>query len=268
MRATRIPALLLLAAACGGGGQAEGAMAPRPDALAPTLEMVARQRTTARTYEALGLEGGNKPNGMAERLRRHVPPRTPVYVPRRLDGLDLSIADETAEGWLAFYRGPMELRPGARNADFRAVMFGPGGERRWDLPLNPLLSRPDRLEIQDVRWGDGHLYLNEACQSYSREAGGQCSALLRVDPRTARVVWRTAPLVSNGILILHGPYVVAGYGFTAETDHLHLVDRQSGAVVARAPLDSAPSYLEVKDGRLVVVTHQSVYTFSPRVPGT
>jgi len=114
---------------------------------------------------------------------------------------------------------------------------------------------------------NGRLYFNEACQTYSREAGGECSSLLRVDPVQGTVDWRTAPLVSNNIILLHGEHVVAGYGFTAVPDTLFLIDRATGRILDRQPLDSAHSYLEFVGDELVVVTSNQVYTFGiePRV---
>jgi hypothetical protein len=226
-----------------------------------TLRLISQRPKRSNDYAALGLTGVNKPNGVGYRLRADVPEKTPGFVPRAEDGLELFVADATADGWLAFYRTPMERWEGAANPEFAAVLFSPSGERRWKLGLNDFLSRPDRLEIQDVRYSGGRLYFNEACQSYSREAGGRCSRLVRVNPAARSVDWRTPPLTSNNVFILHGPWVIAGYGFTAEPDFLHVVDRETGSVLARRRLDSAASYLEMKDGRLHVVTYNSVYVF-------
>jgi len=217
-------------------------------------------------YPALGLTGANKPNGRQYRLRRSVPDKTPEWIPRAEDGLELFVADPVADGWLAFYRGPLG-GDGVRNVGYGAVLFAPDGERRWKVDLGEMLSRRDHLEIQDVRYAGGKLYFNEACQSYSREAGGRCSALVRIDPVREAVDWRTPPLVSNGIFLLHGPWVIAGYGFTDEADRLHVIDRETGRILARRLLDSAPDYLEMKDGRLHVATYRSLYVFEVS-PGT
>lgn len=213
--------------------------------------------TARNEYRLLGLSGANKPNGMEYRLRHSIPPETPVSIPRDLDGLELFIADPTPEGWLAFYREPLERMEAPRNPRFRAILFGKEGEQLWDLALNRFLSRPDHLEIQDIRYVEGKLYFNEACQSYSREAGGKCSSLVHLDPRRQEVEWRTRPLTSNNIFIPHGPYLIAGYGFTAEPDSLFWIRQETGAIVARRRLDSAHAYLEVQDGRLIVVTHSN-----------
>jgi hypothetical protein len=200
-----------------------------------------------------GLTGANKPNGLIYRFRESVPAEAPAFVARTHAGLDLKIADPVAEGWLAFYKGALPEMPA--NADYRAVLYGADGDVRWSLELNRFLSAGRRLEIQDIRLADGELYFNEACQSYSAEAGGACSALVRVDPQTGTVVWRSRDLVSNNIFLVHGPFVVAGYGFTNEDDALYLVSRATGRVLDTLPLESAHSYLEFKDGQLVVLTH-------------
>ena len=128
------------------------------------------------------------------------------------------------------------------------------------MDLGDHLSRPDHLEVQDLRYADGALYFNEACQSYSREAGGRCSSLVRLDPRAGKVAWRTRPRVLQRLPAAR-PRVAAGYGFTAEPDSLFLVDRRTGRIAARAPLDSAPSYMEADGPLLTVLTSSEVYTF-------
>ena len=114
---------------------------------------------------------------------------------------------------------------------------------QWELALNEVMSRPDQLEVQDIRLADGVLYFNEACQSYSSGANGKCSALVAVDPRARKVMWRTPPLTSNGRFRIRGCYIIAGYGFTAEPDWLHLVDRGSGAVMQKLFVSSSPEQL-------------------------
>lgn len=226
------------------------------------LRLVSQRRKTAEDYASLGVSGVNKPNPVFQRLRTGYAGTLPPYVAPRLDGLDMMLADSTADGWLALYRTPLAEWAGMHaNGAYRAVLYAADGSRKWELDLTRFLSRADRLEIQDIRYADGKLYFNEACQSYSREAGGRCSSLLRVDVARGAVDWRTPPLTSNNVLILHGPWVITGYGFTAEPDFLHVVDRRTGAVLAKQRLDSAHSYLEVRGNRLHVVTYDSIYVF-------
>lgn len=237
--------------------------APRPETPAPDARLVRRrvEPLAGRGYAQLGLSGSTKPNGMEYRLREEVPSARPAFVQGEMDGLRLFIAEGTDDGWLAFYRGPLGGAPDGGNVAYRAILYRPDGSRAWDTRLDRYLSRTDHLEVQDIRYAAGRLYFNEACQSYAREAGGACSSLLRVDPAAERVDWRTPPLTSNDVILLHGAYVIAGYGFTAEADSLFLIDRATGRILDRQPLDSAHDYLEIVDDELVVVTTNQVYVF-------
>jgi outer membrane protein assembly factor BamB len=126
-------------------------------------------------------------------------------------------------------------------------LYGEDGTATWSIDLNAHLSRPDHLEVADIRYANGVLYFNEACQSYSREANGRCSALVAFDPENARVLWRTRPTTSNHeLLVLDDQWIVTGYGFTSEKDEVYLVRRTDGRIVNRVRVASAPqSYAAV-----------------------
>ncbi|MDX1548866.1 MAG: hypothetical protein R3247_17840 [Rhodothermales bacterium] len=232
---------------------------PSPSRI-PSLTLLDQRAWSSQAGLPAPLTGVNKPEGLALRFRRGVPPETPGFVPRSRGGLDLFLADPVDDGhWLAFYKGVCgSLGDVCR---YRAVLHDRSGDVRWDVDLNAFLENDRYVEIQDVRYADGALYFNEACATYAAEAGGQCSSLVRLDPEWRELTWRTPPLVSNNVFILHEDIVIAGYGFTAEPDALYLVDRQTGRLRARTDLDAAPHYLEVQDGRLHVLTYESWYTF-------
>ncbi|HEX2205947.1 MAG TPA: hypothetical protein VHG91_21710 [Longimicrobium sp.] len=252
------------------------AEAPTPPRIpvGPTAEMPPRaaervrlvevsRRKLARGEMPRELAGGNKANGFDYRLRRDVGD-VPPAIPRTEEGLELFITDTVPEGWLTLYRTPLHQGNGMHgNGRFRAVLFSRDGRtRRWSLELNRFFSATEHLEVQDVRYVRGKLYFNEACQTYSREAGGKCSALVRVDPVRGAVDWRTPPLTSNNVFIVHGAYVLAGYGFTAEPDYVHVIDAETGRILARTRVDSAPTYVEARGSRVWVVTYgDTLYGF-------
>ncbi len=173
-----------------------------------------------------------------------VGPQVPGSTPLTEGTAELFILDHVPNGFLAFYRDPYGASScttgDPKNCEYFAKFFDICGDPVWSLALNPLLSRPDHLEIQDIRWFDGTLYFNEACQSYSKGAGGRCSALVSVDPKTGSVNWRTKSLVSNGEFLVEQDYIIAGYGFTAEKDNLFVVRRSDGKVVRERRLKTAP----------------------------
>ena len=178
------------------------------------------------------------------RLRTHVRPSdhkwigpaVPSFVPGSSNGLKLDLLDLSGGAWVAVYREDLgaacgAATPGARNCRAEVRIFDCDGAEKADVPLAPLLSRPDHLEVQDVRYADGTLYFNEACQSYSVEAGRRCSALVAVAPTTKRVLWRTRSLVSNNWFVVAGDWIVAAYGFTNEPSTIAIVRRSDGAIV-------------------------------------
>ncbi|MGE0396971.1 MAG: hypothetical protein AB7T06_09655 [Kofleriaceae bacterium] len=168
----------------------------------------------------------------------------PEYIPMKRGTLELFVLDPVGDGdFMAFYREPYNVGSctlgGKTNCAYQVDIYE-RGELVATVPLGPLMSRPDGLEVQDLRYSRGVLYFNEACQSYSSEQGGQCSSLVAVDPHANKVLWRTPSLVSNGRFALRGCYIVAGYGFTSEPDNVFLVDRSSGKVTQTIRVSSAP----------------------------
>lgn len=207
-----------------------------------------------RTHTEGGLSGAN--------ARTWAGPPIPPHVPTRVDNtLELFIADDADGGILAFYREPYELSScklsGSKNCAYAARHYDAKGRLAWQLRLNDVLSMRDHLEVQDIRLAGGVLYFNEACQSYSSEAGAMCSRLVAVDPVRKKVLWRTDPLVSNGRFRVRGCYIVAGYGFTAEPDNVFLVDRANGKVLQTVPVSSSPQELT-----LVARDHMDITLYS------
>jgi len=186
------------------------------------------------------------------------PTRVPDWMPLTRGPLELFLLDEVADGLFALYREPYGATPAScatsgplesHNCEFIAALYLADGSERWSIRLNDLLSRRDHIEVQDARYADGVVYFNEACQSYSRQAGGRCSALVAVDPVARRVLWRSRPLVSNGeIAVIDARWILAAYGFTAEKDQLSLVSRANGRVVSRLELPAAAHQIALAPG--------------------
>nr|HEX4315455.1 hypothetical protein [Kofleriaceae bacterium] len=177
-------------------------------------------------------------------------PPLPSYVPRKLGTQELFVLDRSDAGVFAMYRDPYDVGScklrDASNCRYTARLYDASGLVQWSLALGPLLSRGDQLEIQDIRLLDGVLYFNEACQSGSSPANGQCSSLVAVDPRAGSVLWRTKPLVSNDRFRVRGCYIVAGYGFSGEPDTLSVVSRATGKLESTRSLPKAVSTLQLQ----------------------
>lgn len=181
--------------------------------------------------------------------RRWVGPVVPPFVELTFGAQELFLLDEIPEGHFALYREPYGaercgLTEMWANCGFTLRLYGRDGAVRTTLPLNPLLTRDTHLEVQDVQYSGGLVYFNEACQTYARDAKGQCSSLVALDLANGKIVWRTKPLVSNSRFMLAGDLILTGYGFTAEPDFLYLVDRTTGRVLDRMKVKTAPETYE------------------------
>ncbi len=160
-------------------------------------------------------------------------PDVPAFVPLEIASSELDLLDpRPGGGFVATYRERFEAcGTGKGNCATLVKVFEADGKESASVSLGPFLSRRDQLEVQDVRVADGVMYFNEACQTYSREAGGRCSALVALDLASKKVLWRTHSLVSNNEFRVIGPYIVAAYGFTGEPARITVVRRQDGAVM-------------------------------------
>jgi hypothetical protein len=192
-------------------------------------------------------------------------PEVPSYVPISSGTKELFLLDQVEDHHVALYREPYDgsscTLGGTENCAFEIRLFHCDATVAV-LPLERFFSRPDRLEVQDVRYADGVIYFNEACQSYSREARGQCSSLVAIDAATKRVLWRTPPLQSNNMFVIAGDYLIAAYGFTAEPSHVAILRRSDGARVERRSLPSAHDALFLEAGDMLRV---GLYSMQPDV---
>lgn len=224
----------------------------------------------ATSPEDFGLNGSNKlDRPFSSRLRVSVSPNSPHFArqPAVLDEKEFQpyiIAPTFDGGWFIFSR----FNPGRGHdytgAQYLVRRFTETFEEKFKILLNDhLLYR--NAEVQDARFRDGKVYYNEACGSYSSGYKGKCSHLACLDPVAGEVVWRTPNLVSNNIFIFRDDdTIIAGYGFTDEPDHLFLINAADGKVVSRTKLDSAHTYLEMREGKLHVFTYKSHYVFGFR----
>lgn len=122
------------------------------------------------------------------------------------------------------------------------------------------------LVAQGIRWaaqvGDV-LYVSHAHNTFARSSLGMNAYITALDVSTGAVRWRSGPLVANAKTFeVVGDVIVSGYGFTAESDFLYVVDRNTGAVLRRQQIDSAPTYIIQKsDQSLYVRCYNRDYVF-------
>ena len=170
-------------------------------------------------------------------------PTIPSFVAPAHAPLDLELLDPRPNGgWVATYRETYTSCGFSRkNCASLVKLYDASGKETWAVRLDALLSRRDQLEVQDVRYVEdtGTLYFNEACQTYSADAGGRCSSLVAYDPIAKKVLWRTPSLVSNNEFMVLGNYIITGYGFTAEKCFVSVVRRSDGRVMDKQRLSGS-----------------------------
>ena len=198
--------------------------------------------------------------------RLWVGPQVPGFMPL-IDGTkELFLLENEGDVFVGLYRDPYGASScdlgTSRNCDYSVQAFDACGDALWAFELAPLMSREDHLEIGDMRYVDGILYFNEACQSYAKEAKGKCSSLVAFDPASAEVEWRTKNLVSRGSFLVLDRYIVSGYGFTAEKDFVYIVRRSDGEVVGKVSLKRGHEALAIEGDTLLVTTNSGTEQFT------
>lgn len=225
---------------------------------APPKESTRNFGGRLRTHVEGALSQGN--------ARVWVGPQVPGFVSLIEGTKELFLCDRIGDDFLAFYRDPYGASScdlsGDGNCDYFARLYDIEGNEQWQLPLGSMLSSRRYLEIQDIRYADGVLYYNEACQSYSKTVKGKCSFLVAVDPVEGKELWRTKKLVSNGEFLVVGDYIVSGYGFTDEKDFIYVVSRADGSIKQKLPLKKSPERFQInEDGLLMVHVYPDTIQF-------
>ena len=135
----------------------------------------------------------------------------------------------------------------------------PSGKPAFVLDLEGLY--PGVLEMSDLHLVDDRLYVNIGINGYASVLGGKTGYVACIDTRAGKLVWRTGPLVTNAPMRIVGDDLITGYGFTAEPDYLHVLDRETGATVDRVKVPNAMEDLEADGDTLYVKTYDRYMVF-------
>jgi tetratricopeptide (TPR) repeat protein len=181
--------------------------------------------------------------------------------------------------WVPTKYGNDNLRRAIAHRDHTVLIFGDGFLAAFDssrrlislFDLRAYVSPPDyvrgdRMFVDEaIRWGevrDGVLYVSNAHSTYASSSKGKNAYITALDARSGNLLWRSAPLVCNSFnFLIRGDYIITGYGFTAEPDHLYVLDRTTGKTVSKIRLRTGPDYIIEKAGKLYVRTYNTDYVF-------
>ncbi len=119
-----------------------------------------------------------------------------------------------------------------------------------------------RFRIQWVQVIEGTIYASYGINGYAREVEGETGYLAAWNLDTLALAWRSEPLVANSrqFLVIRDT-VVSGYGFTAEPDFVHLLNRHDGRIVRSIEVASAPEFLIREGDRLFVRCYNRDYVY-------
>jgi hypothetical protein len=185
----------------------------------------------------------------------------------------------TLPPWVPQKYGNARLRRAIAHRDHTILIFGDGflaafdSDRRlislFDLRTYvwpPDYKKGDRSFVDEaIRWAevrDGVVYVSNAHSTYASSSKGMNAYITALDARSGNVLWRSAPLVCNSLnFLVRGDHIITGYGFTAEPDHLFVLDRTTGKTLSKIRLRTGPDYIIEKAGKLYVRTYDTNYVF-------
>ncbi len=116
---------------------------------------------------------------------------------------------------------------------------------------------------------DGVLYVSTFHRGYAKDSGGANGYISAHDSTTGKLLWRSPALVCNSQnFLLHGDFIICGYGFTAEPDFIYVLDRKTGKVGSRVKVKSSPEYFALKNDVLHVRCYDTNYQFKVTLPAS
>lgn len=140
--------------------------------------------------------------------------------------------------------------------DFENFRFAPKRQKS-DSRFN------DDQDILDIVIEGNIMYVAHSGHTYSISYGNQTGYITAINMLTDEILWTSLPKTNNCSQIeIVGNSIIAGYGFTQETDFLFVLDKYSGHRVQKIVLKKSPDYIVVKEDLAYVRTYNYDYVFS------
>jgi hypothetical protein len=202
----------------------------------------------------------------------------PVHVPLVVEDQELLLLDRAeapggVRGHLAFYRQHFSIGScgggGVFRCRFLAIFFDEQGQTVWSLPLEPFLSIKQSVEIHDIRYEGGMLYVNEACfgDAPGKDTRESCGGMVAIEPATGRSIWRSSPRVSEKPFVVLKDHLVAGFSVPVDHSRISLVRRDTGKVVASQLIAAYHESFEAIAGDRIEIAASSRQTMTMALTG-
>jgi hypothetical protein len=117
---------------------------------------------------------------------------------------------------------------------------------------------------------NGVLYVATGINGYAKEVKGKTGYLSAIEIKTGKLLWQSAPLVSNALnFVVYDAVIFCGYGFTNEPDFVFVLDKKTGKTLQKLPVASGPEYLHFQgdgtdEASLLVRCYDTDYQFAVR----
>lgn len=118
---------------------------------------------------------------------------------------------------------------------------------------------------QRVRWAaveNGILYVSHSHLTYAKSSKGLNGYITAIRLSDNKILWRTAPLVSNTRNFqISGDVILSGYGFTAEKDYLYQINKRTGKVLEKIALKDDPDNIDKQKNGFLVYGYSHLTSF-------
>lgn len=118
---------------------------------------------------------------------------------------------------------------------------------------------------QEIKWAaikDGVLYVSHSHTTYAKSSNNMNAYITAIDLSDMNILWRSDALVCNSKnFLIFDDVIISGYGFTEEPDYLYQIDCNTGKILEKTLLKTAPEYIIKKDSVLYVRTYNTDYQF-------
>ena len=244
---------------------------PAVDPLAKTRKFPTLKQTSAKANDIIDTEKWVKENGIepvfltVPNAISGTPGDLPATVPARAGDMIVVKAFRDESYGYAIYGEDYSAGP------FLTLWTPDFGTLLGQFDFSPYRNAPkvaagdENYVDQATRYArvvDGVLYVSHAHNTYAKSSMGMNAFITAVDVATGKLLWRSAPLVSNGeTFLIKDDGILCGYGFTDEQDYLYVLDRHTGKTVTKTLLKSGPEQMALIGDILHVRTYNTDYQF-------
>jgi len=117
----------------------------------------------------------------------------------------------------------------------------------------------------EVVWAqvlDDILYVSTMHHTFAKSSKGKNAFVSAIGAKDGILRWQSEPLVCNTEnFVIHGAYIICGYGFSEEPDFLYVISRADGKTVSKMALKNGPTYLVMKGNQLFVRAYDTDLVF-------